>query len=77
MLFEREGYPIRAGYELFELPRSTFYYPPVQVDEHAVETAIYEIAGQFTTLSSATLPSLRPFPLVVFRYTTVGFGNDR
>jgi len=49
MLFEREGYPIRAGCELFELSRSSFYYPPVQVDEGEVETAIDEIAGQFPT----------------------------
>jgi len=49
MLFEQEGYPIRAGCELLELPRSTYYYPPVPVDEHEVETAIDEIAGQFPT----------------------------
>lgn len=46
-LFEREGYPIRAGCELLELSRSSYYYAPVQVDEHSLETAIDEIAGEF------------------------------
>jgi transposase InsO family protein len=48
-LFDREGYPIKAGCELLDLPRSSYYYPPVQADESAVEDAIDEIAGQFPT----------------------------
>jgi putative transposase len=49
MLFDGEGYPITAGCELLDLPRSTYYYPPVQTDESAIEAAIDEIAGQFPT----------------------------
>ena len=48
-LFDGEGYPIKAGCELLDLPRSSYYYPPVQADESAVEDAIDEIAGQFPT----------------------------
>jgi putative transposase len=48
-LFDGEGYPIKAGCELLDLPRSSYYYPPVQADERAVEDAIDEIAGQFPT----------------------------
>jgi putative transposase len=46
-LFEQDSYPIRAGCELLELSRSSYYYAPVQVDEHRLETAIDEIAGEF------------------------------
>jgi transposase InsO family protein len=49
MLFDGEGYPITAGCELLDLPRSTYYYPPVQADESVIEAAIDEIAGQFPT----------------------------
>jgi transposase InsO family protein len=49
---EQEGYPIRAGCELLELSRSTYYYPPMPVDESALETAIDEIAGEFPTYGS-------------------------
>jgi len=49
MLHEQEGYPIRAGCELFELPRSSYYYLPVVVDESGLEAAIDEIAGEFPT----------------------------
>jgi transposase InsO family protein len=48
-LYEQEGYPVRRGCALLNLPRSSYYYPPVQVDECAVETAIDEVAGQFPT----------------------------
>jgi transposase InsO family protein len=46
-LFEREGYPIRAGCELLALSRSSYYYAPVQTDEYSLERAIEAIAGQF------------------------------
>ena len=46
-LFEQDSYPIRAGCELLELSRSSYYYAPVQVDEHSLEKAIDEIAGEF------------------------------
>lgn len=49
LLHDREGYPIKTGCELLDLPRSSYYYPPVQVDECAVEAAIDEIAGRFPT----------------------------
>jgi transposase InsO family protein len=45
----REGYPIRKGCALLNLPRSSYYYPPVQAEESAVGVAIEEIAGQYPT----------------------------
>jgi transposase InsO family protein len=47
MLFDQENYPMTAGCELLDLPRSTYYYSFVQADESEVEIAIEEIAGQF------------------------------
>ena len=47
MLKEQEGYPVSAACELLELPRSTYYYQPVDVDESELEAAIEEIARQF------------------------------
>lgn len=46
-LREQEGYPVRAGCELLGLTHSSYYYVPVVVDEHSLETAIDEIAGEF------------------------------
>jgi putative transposase len=44
-----EGYPIMSVCELLELPRSTYYYHPVQVDEAELKKAIKDLAGQFPT----------------------------
>ena len=49
MLNQQEGYDISTSCNLLELPRSTYYYQPVQADESAVEEAIEEIAGRFPT----------------------------
>ena len=43
------GYPITMVCDLLELPRSTYYYQPVQVDETELQTAIEDLAGQFPT----------------------------
>lgn len=48
-LSQEPGYPVASLCELLELPRSSYYYQPVQVDETEVETAIDAIAGQFPT----------------------------
>ena len=47
MLNEQDGYPVSSACELLDLPHSTYYYRPVEVDECELETAIEEIARQF------------------------------
>jgi len=49
MLSQREGYPVAAACELLELPRSSHYYQPVEIDENELEEKIEEIAEQFPT----------------------------
>ena len=49
MLSQKEGYPVAAACELLELPRSSHYYQPIQVDESEMEEKIEEIAEQFPT----------------------------
>ncbi len=49
MLSQREGYDVTMSCKLVELPRSTYYYQPVQADESWVVKAIEEIAGQYPT----------------------------
>lgn len=46
MLNEQDGYPISTACELLDLPHSTYYYRPVEVDECELEAAIEEIARQ-------------------------------
>jgi transposase InsO family protein len=48
MLHEGDGYPVSSACELLELPHSTYYYRPVEVDECELEAAIEEIARQFS-----------------------------
>jgi transposase InsO family protein len=47
-LHEGDGYPVSSACELLELPHSTYYYRPVEVDECELEAAIEEIARQFS-----------------------------
>ena len=47
MLNHQDGYPVSSACELLELPHSTYYYRPVDVDECELEAAIEEIARQF------------------------------
>jgi len=47
MLNHQDGYPVSSACELLELPHSTYYYRPVEVDECELEAAIEEIARQF------------------------------
>jgi len=49
MLSEQEGHPIESACDLLALPRSTYYYQPAESDEHELEAAIEDIAGQFPT----------------------------
>ena len=49
MLSEQESYPVAAACELLKLPRSSYYYQPVQTDESELEEKIEEIAVQFPT----------------------------
>jgi transposase InsO family protein len=49
MLNQKEGYPVAAACELLELPRSSYYYQPVEIDENKLEEKIKEIAEQFPT----------------------------
>jgi transposase InsO family protein len=44
-----EGYPVTNVCELLGLSRSTYYYPPVQVDESELQSAIEDLAGQYPT----------------------------
>ena len=70
MLNEQEGYPVSAGCELLELPRSSYYYQAKKQDESELETAITEIAGQFPTYGTRRIThQLRrpPYEIVVNR----------
>jgi transposase InsO family protein len=49
MLNEQAGYPIAAACELLELPRSSYYYQPVQTGENELEEAIEDIAELYPT----------------------------
>ena len=49
MLKEQEGFPVSSACKLLDLPRSTYYFQPVEEDAGELETAIEEIAGQFPT----------------------------
>jgi len=49
MLSQKEGYRVAADCELLELPRSSHYYQPVEIDENKLEEKIEEIAEQFPT----------------------------
>ncbi len=49
ILSKQGGYPVTVACDLLELPSSTLYYRPVQIDESELEAAIEDIAGQFPT----------------------------
>ena len=49
MLTEREGYPIKVACDVLELPRSSYYYRPVEQDEEELVKAIETVAGEFPT----------------------------
>lgn len=49
MLSQQEGYPVAAACELLELPHSSYYYQPAEIDENELEEKIEEIAEQFPT----------------------------
>ena len=52
MLSQKEGYPVAVACELLELPHSSHYYQPVEIDENKLEEKIEEIAEQFPAYGS-------------------------
>lgn len=52
MLHEQEINPVRLLCRLLELPRSSYYYQPVQVDESDLDQVVQEVAGRFPTYGS-------------------------
>lgn len=52
MLRQKEGYPVAVACELLELPHSSHYYQPVEIDENKLEEKIEEIAEQFPAYGS-------------------------
>ena len=48
-MLAEQGYPVCAACELLGLPRSSYYYQQVEVDERELEEAIEEVTGQFPT----------------------------
>lgn len=73
MLAEQEGYPIKVACDVLELPRSSYYYRPVEQDESALEEAIEAVAGRFPTYGTRRMSQqLRrpPHNLIVGRKKT-------
>jgi putative transposase len=52
MVHEQESYPIARLCRLLDLPRSSYYYRPVEKDESELQAAIESVAGQFPTYGS-------------------------
>jgi transposase InsO family protein len=48
-LLKVQGYPLSVACGLLELPRSTYYYQPIERNERALENAIEEVTGKFPT----------------------------
>ena len=48
-MLKAQGYPLSAACGLLELPRSTYYYQPIERNERALENAIEEVTGKFPT----------------------------
>lgn len=47
MLREQDGYPIMAVCKVLDLPRSSYYYHPVEKDEVELEQAVEQVAGAY------------------------------
>jgi transposase InsO family protein len=48
-MLKAQGYPLSVACGLLELPRSTYYYQPIERNERALENAIEEVTGKFPT----------------------------
>ena len=48
-MLKAQGYPLSVACELLELPRSSYYYQPVEQDEKDLEDAIEAVIGKFPT----------------------------
>jgi putative transposase len=46
-MLKEQNYPVSEACELLELPRSTYYYQAVQIDENDLVEAIKKVTGQF------------------------------
>jgi len=46
-MLKEQNYPVSEACELLELPRSTYYYQAVQIDESDLVEAIKKVTGQF------------------------------
>jgi putative transposase len=63
MVHEQEGYPIARLCRLLDLPRSSYYYRPVEKDESELQADIERVAGQFPTYGSRRMvEQLRRWP---------------
>jgi putative transposase len=49
VLSEQESYPITAVCKVLDLPRSSYYYHPVEKDEGELEQAVEQVAGAYPT----------------------------
>jgi len=70
MFHEQEDYPIQALCILLQLPRSSYYYQPVDDPEKALKEAVEEIAAQFPAYGSRRITKelLRePYSMIVNR----------
>lgn len=62
-MLNHENYTVRAACDVVELPRSSYYYQAVEIDESKLEAAIEEIAGQFPTYGTRRISQqLRRLP---------------
>lgn len=70
MLHQQGHYPVEALCQLLAVPRSSYYYQAVAVDEQALQAALEQVASEFPTYGSRRLTQqLRrpPHELVVNR----------
>ncbi len=52
MVNQSTNYPLTPLCRLLELPRSSYYYQPLEADESELRTAIEAVAGEFPTYGS-------------------------
>ena len=55
MLHQSEHYAIQPLCQLFDLPRSSYYYPAITDDEQALRAALEQVASEFPVYGSRRL----------------------
>lgn len=66
-MLRQEGHSIRAACKVAELPRSSYYYQAVEVDESELAAAINDIAGQFPAYGTRRIThQLRRSPYKIY-----------